>query len=1612
MADGISVIQKLARAGIEVSLRGGKLVTRAAPGVITPGLASLITSYKQDLIEFLSARSAAGMFQLPPVGPASESARHQLSYAQQRFWLIDRMAGGSVSYHMSAAIMIDGVLHRHALILAAQAVVRRHEVLRTVFADSNGVPRSEVLPHPADCLEEIDLATPGGGPELSELQQHISRESQRPFNLAREPGVRLTLFRLSPARHALLVNMHHIVSDGWSVGIFVQELIRLYGAFASGKGDDLSPLPFQYADYAVWQRAWPVALIDRQLEYWQQRLADTPQLHSLPTDYPRPGTSQNRAGLVSRQMRGTAAGQLASLGQQQGGTLFMALQLAFAVLLARWSNENDIVMGTPIAGRVRPELEDLIGVFINTLVLRSRIDSDRTFRELLQETVRRTVEAYDNQLVPFDRLVDMLRPERTTDHSPLVQILFAMQNTGAPAVRLPGLELSTIEVLPAFAKMDLTLNVAERDGVLYSDWEYDRTLFAPRTIERMAEQYERLLEDCAARPDVKLAELEMLSPAERTLLVNELNDNRRPFPQSGIAAVFDEVVARCADRIALIDGTARITYAAVAARVNALAAALRERGVAADSEEPIGIYLDRGADMVIAMLAVLKAGGAYVPLDLQQPAQRLEFILADSAVRIIISSSRAAAKLPESGPSKLLIDTIRQTPQPQAGAHARAGGSCGSLAYIMYTSGSTGEPKGVMVEQRGILRLVLNTNYMNIGPDDVVAQASNCAFDASTFEIWAALLNGAALAFIDTDTLLAPQRLESALTQLGVTTLWMTTSLLIQTVRLRPAMFAGLKYLFFGGEAAEPQSIERVLQAGKPEHFINIYGPTENTSFTTAFEVLAASPAGYPIGVPVSNTACYVLGRGRELVPHGAKGELFVGGDGVARGYLNRAALSAERFSGNPFAPGRLYATGDLVRWQSDGNLQFLGRGDEQMKVRGFRIEPGEVEQALLRLAGVEAAACVVTDHETRGKSLVAYVALEAAALREESRGRGLREQLAMRLPAYMMPDMIVVLPELPLNSNNKLDRQRLPVAQPSQAAEPSAAAEASDQPEGEMELALAGMWREVLQQNVASATVSFFELGGNSLSLMALSARIQETLGAQITVTEFFDSPSVREQARLVSGRIGLSDGQAIILKQPLAEDYPLSFAQQRLWFESLRDGGTSYNVPLALEFEGELDEHALANALRDIVGAHDVLRTRYFQREGLGRQSVAPPSQWSLETVDLRRESDPQRACAIRLQQQTDATIDLTRDPVFSAVLYKISSSVHCLLLKMHHIVTDGWSVKILGEQISSQYAAYASGNVEQQIDRPFIQYTDFAVWQQQSAAADAAEADLQRCVERLSFVRHNPPLPVDSQRYRADSYPLGTQSFRLEVAAADRLRRTALENRASLFAVALALFALVLGRYSRQSKLVIGTDFAGRDLQQTEALIGFFVNQLAIVAELDGTLTFAEYLGRVRESMLFSLQHQRVPMERIVGALGLERGISQHPLFQAMLVLQNFRRPQILSLPNLRMRTVPLESKHSKIDLLLTLVESGDGIDGDWEFNADYFKESTIGHLHRELLDLIELLGESASLTLDEMNVRLDRMAGERLAQLRQSTMTRLGQRSGMKSAEASRTRTELQ
>jgi amino acid adenylation domain-containing protein len=1584
MSDAITLINRLAALGVQLRLHDDKLVTRAAPEAITPEVGALIRGHRDALLAFLRRRERSEVLRGPAI-QATGADSHPLSHAQKQLWLVDRMGTAGASYHMPAALRIDGSLDREAVAAAFSAIVQRHQVLRTVVEEHGGEPVCRVRPAPAIAPDLFDLT---GLPEPARqqaLDETLARESARPFDLSRDLMLRVALVALAEQQHVLLLNMHHIASDGWSMGLLVDEFTRLYAARVRGAPCRLPELAVQYGDHAAWQRQWlDGGALGLHLAYWQPRLAGIAPLHGVPTDFPRPAVQGHRGAMHADRLGAPEADALRTLCRQHGTTLFTALQLAYAIVLSRWSHESDISFGTPVANRTRPELQHLIGFFVNTVVLRNRIDPERSFSASLADAAVAVAADLDHQSMPFDLLVDALNPERSASHAPLVQVMFALQNETSPPIGpeglggLDGLALSPCELPHRTAKFELSLNVADTGADLVTTWEFNTDLFRPETVQRIAQHYLQLLRHIVRAPELPIAQLDMLGADERRDLVETRNANRRPYPATSIPHVFRAQAQQHAGRTALVDGSTALTYAQLEAAAGQLAARLRGLGVG--DEQVVGICMDRGIDMVVAMLAVLQAGGAYLPLDLSMPAERMAQVIGDAGCRLVLCTAGRRSLLDGADCNRLVVDPAG------AGLPAAAGADPGELpalpdarggrrlVYVMYTSGSTGQPKGVMVEQRGVLRLVCNTDYMRIGTADAVAQASSSAFDASTFEVWAALLNGARLVFIDTGTLLDPPRLQAALAATGVSVLWMTTSLFNQTASLQPGIFRGLDYLLFGGEAADAQSVDRVLAAGKPRHLINIYGPTENTSFTTAFEVRQPLAQGYPIGRPVANTSCYVLGRGRELLPFGAVGELYTGGDGVARGYLNRAELTRERFVADPFSPAAgatLYRTGDIVRWLPGGDLQYLGRQDQQIKIRGFRVEPGEIEHCLMALQDVAEAKVLAFDDARRGKVLAAYVVPARGAGDRAGLAARWRAGLAARLPAYMVPAAIVPIDSMPLNANGKTDCSGLP---PPQA---DAAEAAGGEPlHGEQEQALARLWCDTLQLPQVGAGDNFFALGGNSLLLMRLCSRVQQHFGIEVPFAEFFSQPTLRQQAAWLQQQAAGGEEPPIV-RRPPADDHPLSFAQQRLWFESLLGNGAGYNLPVAARLDGALDVDALGVALGRVVQAHEVLRSRYFSSRGTGRQRIAPLSSWGLEHVDLSGRDDPQAACGQALQAEAAQPFDLEQGPVFRSVLYRLSRHCHVLLLNMHHIVADGWSLQVLFDEVAGLYRRIVSGEAGACVAALPVQYTDYAHWQRDREPPQAADRSLAFWTGLLSFTRTLPLLPTDGPRYAAASYPLGERSFCVPAELTAALRRLALDGDATLFMVLMAAYGLVVAGHAGQDRVVIGTDVAGRGRPETERLVGLFVNQLAIPAEIGADMGFRQLLQQVRERTLAAYRHQHVPVERIVSALQLERGRTQHPLFQTKLVLQNFPPSHGASkMPGVELRHLPVGTRQCKLDLMLTLAQAGDGLQGQWEFNADYFKATTLHLLEQNLLDTLQQVARHPDIALAELRQGFER------------------------------------
>jgi amino acid adenylation domain-containing protein len=1508
MNQEIALINRLDAMGIQLRLNDGKLTTRSAPGSVTAEIAALIRQQRDGLIAFLRQRELGEALKSAAI-PALAADTHPLSYAQKRLWLIDRMGDAGAAYHIPAALRIEGKLDRDALERAFDAMVERHAVLRTVYIAREGEPMCEVRPHARFTLDSIDLAA---GETLAAV---MAAENARPFDLSCDLMLRATLVGVDANCHVLLLNMHHIASDGWSMGILVKELVALY------EGATLAPLAVQYGDYAAWQSDWLAGgAQQRQLDYWKQRLDGISHLHTLPTDHPRPAHQQYQGAQYSCVLEDTSA--LHAVCRDAGATSFIALQLAFAVLLSRWTHETDIVLGTPVANRLRPELEGLIGFFVNTLVLRNQIDSSRSFADLLAEAVRNTASDFDHQSLPFDVLVEALNPVRSPAHAPLVQIMFSMHNAVPSTIRLDGLSLSGVDTAGVSAKFDLTLNVVESGATLNMSWQYSTALFEHDTIEAMAQQYLALLRDIGRRPAVPVARLDMLAPGEKERLL-ALNGAPGTGPVNSLPHLFRKQAECAPERIALVEGERQLTYAQLDDEVRRLAGWLVQRGTR--DEQPIGIYMDRGVDMVVAILAILHAGGSYVPMDVTMPAERVALVVRDTGCELVLSSARRRAVLDGLPTEAVAVDLLgldgtRHDDLPDARGGRR-------LAYLMYTSGSTGQPKGAMIEQRGIVRLVCDSGYCRIAPEHTIAQSSNSSFDAATFEIFGALLNGACLSFIDVDTLIDPDRLEQAIERQGIDMMFLTTSLFHQSAKLKPRMFARLDTLLIGGEAIDKQVVDRVLDSGgKPRHLVNGYGPTENTTFTTAFDMREVQPA-YPIGRPIKNTSCFVLGRGRELLPLGALGELYTGGDGVARGYLNRPQETAASFIADPFGgDGLLYKTGDLARWLPDGTLEYVGRSDFQIKLRGFRIELGEIEASLARLDAVQDAVVLARADEPGEKRLVAYV---TAAPDETPDAKMLHDALSAHLPSYMLPSAYVVLDALPLNTNGKIDRRALPA--PQSDAYLHARYEA---PQGEHEQALAAIWQDLLRVERVGRNDNFFALGGHSLMAVQLCARIRG--GGAITLRDVFEQPTL--QALACRLEQAAEAEQHPIAHADRSAGVPLSWGQQSIWLiEQLGGLGAAYHMPISVRLVGSLDPNALRRALDSLVERHESLRTSFRA----DRQVIAAPAPFALREIDATGWSSDE--IARYSTREATAPFDLGEGPLIRASLLEVSADTHLLLLVMHHIISDGWSIGVLIRELGALYTAYHDG-LPNPLPPLAMQYADYAVWQREQLQGAFLQEQLDFWKQQLGGAPALLELPLDHARPSVQRHKGQTIGFALEDDLSGGLNALARERGMTLFTVLYAGFSIMLAKLSGQDDIVVGVPVANRQSSDVENLIGFFVNTLALRLRLTEGASVDDLLAQAQASTLAAYEHQELPFEQVVEVLQPPRTLAHSPVFQVMFNMQN-TPSSALELPDLRLEAQPVSADVAQFELSIVLHESGGRIAGDVNYMSDLFDAATI-------------------------------------------------------------------
>ncbi|HVG10073.1 MAG TPA: amino acid adenylation domain-containing protein, partial [Thermoanaerobaculia bacterium] len=1044
----------------------------------------------------------------PPLVPISREGELPLSFAQQRLWFLDQLDPDNSIYNIQVALRIEGPLDGAVLALCLGEIVRRHEVLRTVYAAPEGSPVQVIQPAAPFPLQVVDLS------EREALALAVAEEEgARPFDLARGPVLRGVLLRSAAEDHVVVLTLHHIAGDAWSLGILVHELTTLYAAFAEGRPSPLPELPVQYADFAVWQSSWlRDEILDEKISFWRSELAGLPPLLELPTDRPRPAAQSYRGASRPLRLPAELTAQIQDLAAREGATLFMVLLAGFQALLARYSGQRDLAVGSPVAGRNRIETEGLIGFFVNTLVLRGNLSGNPSFLELLGRSRETALAAYLHQDVPFEKLVQELAPERKLSHSPLFQVVLTLQNTPVRSLETGTLRVQPVSRTSNTAKFDLELILQEHEGGLAGVAEYATDLFDAVTIDRLVVHYEKLLAAALAAPEQLASELPLLAPSERWQTLHEWNDTARACPKDlCIQDLFAEQAARTPHAVAVSFENQRLTYRELDERANRLAQWLIDRGIGnVRIDVLVALLVERSLEMIVALVGILKAGGSYAPLEPGMPPSRLRWLLDDVRSPVLLTQTALLPEIEEAGGFEgpvLLLDESLEGPElgAQVPSHPL------QLAYVNYTSGSTGKPKGVVVPHLGVTRLVMNPDYMELGPDDVILQLSTYAWDAATWEIWGALLNGGRLVMIPRERVLDFRRLARVLVEERITALYLTTALFNQFVEQEGESLSGLSTLIIGGETASVPHFQKAVEMLHRTRIINEYGPTENTSYSS-WQLVRSTPeqGALPIGKPLSNSTVYVLDRELQPMPLRLPGELFLGGDGLARGYLGRPDLTAERFVPHPFAAGeRLYRTGDLGAWRPDGTLDFLGRMDFQVKIRGHRIEPAEVEDAIKRHEGVEDALVMAYEPVPQDRRLVAYVVGNVGNIVVDR----LRHSLRERLPDYMVPASFVILPALPLTSIGKVDRKALPPPEQQSSEENHVA------PATYAERTLAGIWAELLGLERVGVTDDFFTLGGHSLLAVRLMALIEQTFGVKLPLSMLFEAPTVRHLAGAVEG-------------------------------------------------------------------------------------------------------------------------------------------------------------------------------------------------------------------------------------------------------------------------------------------------------------------------------------------------------------------------------------------------------------------------------------------------------------------------------------------------------------
>ncbi|MGD0750680.1 MAG: amino acid adenylation domain-containing protein [Anaerolineales bacterium] len=1463
----------------------------------------------------------------PPIQPC-HLKNTNLSFSQESLWFLQQLDPENTAYNSNLILKFTGKIDPPSLEQALNELVRRHEPFRTTYPNKAGKPIQVIHSFEPFSLPDLDFSGLPEDEQAQAVQKYFSIQGNQPFDLQEGPLVRFALLHLEKDENYLFFSTHHISTDAWSRQIVISELMQLYEAFRSGSVPLLPYLPVQYTDYAIWQRKWMRGeTLATYINHWKNILSGDLPILEIPTDRPRPALQSFRGAAYRFQIPQVLSSQMTDFCKREHLTLFQLLLAAYALLLKRYTGLEDIIIGCPFANRSRPELNGLVGLFVNTLPIRMDLRGNPSVRTFLKEVREVMLDAFSWQAAPFEALVSEISPQRDLSHTPVFQVLITLRNVPKHQTSIEGLKVESIlqEKVPSQFDISLEFDVGE-DGQLEGSFNYNVDLYDANTIMLMNSHYHNLLMQLLTNSDCLIADLEMLSPSERQRTVIDWNDTYADYPrEKSVHQLIEEQVERTPDFPAVLFGDQKLTYREVNERANRIAHFLRKMG--AGPEKPVGLYLERSAEMVVAMLGILKSGSPFVPLDGIYPVERRAGIIHDSGLKILVTQAALATDEFKSGLTLLLLDgqldqleaESTQNPVPVVLAE--------NLAYIMFTSGSTGNPKGVEISHRSLVNCLLSANkIISLSAGNLSIAVFSPVFDVSVFDLLSPLCLGATVLVASGEEIYNGALLAKRIMELPLT--WMSASPATWQMLLETGWQgkAGLK-IISTGESLPPGLADRLTKMVGEVY--NLYGPTEATIWCAAQRLIHGQPV--TIGRPIANTSLYILDSHLRPVPVGVTGELYIGGAGLARGYHNLPKLTTEKFLPDPFHDepgGRIYRTGDLARYQQNGEIFILGRSDSQVKIRGYRIELGEIEVTIGQYPGIRQSLVMVREDLPGDKRLVAYLLLASNETLHVDKLRGfLRE----KLPDYMVPSTFVQIDAFPLTASGKIDRKTLPPPE-------AIVSNKYLPPQTEQEIQLTKVWETVLGISPIGVEDDFFDIGGNSLMAIRLCMEIEKKLNVRLPVAEFFRSLTIRQvSAKLhtLPGGVPLISPRRVDRSQPILA----SSSQRGLWFQYQLEGPSStYNIPFVYHIRGRLALPALEKSFHYLIARHDSLRLSFKAVDGEPYLVIAENVEWELEIHPSSGENVQRELVEIAARP-----FSLEKAPLFRAHLWTDSSESHTLLLNFHHTIMDEWSKDVFERELKNVYSKIAAG---EQAELPALEldFPDFAAWER---------SDLPRSMEfkqglaywkkTLCGAPELLDLPTDYPRPAVQTYRGSRVLLDLGPSLVDLLNGLARSENVTLFMVFYAAYAILLGRYCRQDDLVIGVPLANRLRKSLEGVVGFFVNTLPFRVDLSGSPSLSEALQRMRQVALDAYAHQDVPFDKLVEELHVKHDAKYSPVFQTLFALE--RMPsQNFQLGNSTVVSEIADINVAKFDLSMFARTQVEGLRLELEYNAVLFERAT--------------------------------------------------------------------